>query len=109
MLNDGVLELAPFPSNPLGTVSSQVLNSGNAQDEVPQGILRVHQLPVLHEKGGGGTFSNGFGDDLTFSLSRRRGLVIKPFSLPPVDGDSEAQPKGLNDDIVKATKLDIEF
>jgi elongator complex protein 4 len=65
-------------------------------------------LPIFHEKGGGGGESSGFGDDLAFTLSRRKGLVMKPFSLPPVEGDAEAQ-GGLERDHGNATKADIEF
>lgn len=101
-LCDGVLELAPFPHSieiepPLTTSSG----SGKAEEK-PQGMLKIHKLPVLTEKGGGG----GGGDDLAFSLSRKR-FVIKPFSLPPVEGDQEAQ-KGEAEG-GKVGKADIEF
>lgn len=52
------------------------------------------------------------GDDLAFTLSRRRGLCIKPFSLPPVDEDTEAERKGSHEgehSHGKQTKVDIEF
>lgn len=67
----------------------------------------IHRLPVFHERGGGGSDgkSGGVGDDLAFTVSRRK-FVIKPFSLPPVDGDTEAQ-KGEME--VKQTKVDIDF
>lgn len=101
-LCDGVLELAPFPYSidiepPLTTSSG----SGKAEEK-PQGMLKIHKLPVLTEKGAGG----GGGDDLAFSLSRKR-FVIKPFSLPPVEGDQEAQ-KG-EAEAGKVGKGDIEF
>ena len=38
------------------------------------------------EKGQNG----GGGEDMAFWVSRRR-FVVKPFSLPPVEGDKEAQ------------------
>lgn len=102
LLCDGVLELAPFPHStdiepPLTTSSG----SGKAEEK-PQGMLKIHKLPVLTEKGGGG----GGGDDLAYSLSRKR-FVIKPFSLPPVEGDQEAQ-KGEAEG-GKVGKGDIEF
>lgn len=82
-LCDGVLELAPFPHrvelDPPGP------GIGKA-DEKPQGMVKIHKLPVFSEKGGGG----GGGDDLAFSLSRKR-FMIRPYSLPPVEGDEEAQ------------------
>lgn len=100
-LCDGVLELAPFPHSidiePPLTTSSGL---GKAEEK-PQGMLKIHRLPVLTEKGGGGG-----GDDLAFSLSRKR-FVIKPFSLPPVEGDQEAQ-KGEAEG-GKVAKGDIEF
>lgn len=106
LLSDGVLELAPFPST---TVAVKAIPALSAQEEPPQGMLKIHRLPVFHEKGGGGGEASGFGDDLAFTLSRRKGLVIKPFSLPPIEGDTEAQQGGIEHDHGKATKVDIEF
>ena len=101
-LCDGVLELAPFPHSidiepPLTTS----YGSGKAEEK-PQGMVQIHRLPVLTEKGAGG----GGGDDLAFSLSRKR-FVIKPFSLPPVEGDQEAQRGEVEGG--KVGKGDIEF
>ena len=104
LLSDGVLELAPFPSTAVATKSNP---TSTIQEEPPQGMLKIHRLPIFHEKGGGE--SSSFETDLAFTLSRRKGLVIKPFSLPPVEGDSEAQQGGLEHDHGKATKVDIEF
>jgi elongator complex protein 4 len=106
LLSDGVLELAPFPTS---AIAAKPPGASTVHEEPPQGMLNVHRLPIFHEKGGGGEAS-GFGDDLAFTLSRRKGMVIKPFSLPPVEGDTEAQQGGLEGDGgVKATKVDIEF
>lgn len=107
LLSDGVLELAPFPSSAIATKATP--NASTGQEEPPQGMLKIHRLPVFHEKGGGGGEASGFGDDLAFTLSRRKGLVIKPYSLPPVDGDSEAQQGAIEHEQGKATKVDIEF
>ncbi len=107
LISDGVLELAPFSSTAVATKGAP--GASNIHEEPPQGMLKIHRLPIVHEKGGGGGEASGFGDDLAFTLSRRKGLVIKPFSLPPVDGDSEAQQGGLEHDHGKATKVDIEF
>ncbi|PVH80394.1 PAXNEB family protein [Cadophora sp. DSE1049] len=104
LLSDGVLELAPFPSTAVATKSNP---TSTIQEEPPQGMLKIHRLPIFHEKGGGE--ASGFENDLAFTLSRRKGLVIKPFSLPPVEGDSEAQQGGIEHDHGKATKVDIEF
>ena len=105
LLSDGVLELAPFPHSIDAGPSTTTSGAATAQEEKPQGMVRVHRLPVFHEKGGGGGGSGGVGDDLAFTVSRRK-FVIKPFSLPPVEGDTEAQ-KG--EASGKPTKIDIEF
>lgn len=108
LLSDGVLELVPFPSSSVAAKAPSAAST--VHEEPPQGMLRVHRLPIFHEKGGGGGEASGFGDDLAFTLSRRKGMVIKPFSLPPVEGDMEAQHIGLeSEDGKKATKVDIEF
>ena len=105
LLSDGVLELAPFPHNVDAGPSTTTSGAATAQEEKPQGMVKVHRLPVFHEKGGGGGENKGVGDDLAFTVSRRK-FVIKPFSLPPVEGDTEAQ-RGEADG--KPTKIDIEF
>ncbi len=107
LLSDGVLELAPFPhTSNIGT-STGTTGATAAQEEQPQGMLKIHKLPVFHERGGGASGGTGgaVGDDLAFTVSRRK-FVIKPFNLPPVEGDTEAQ-KGEVD--VKPTKVDIDF
>lgn len=109
-LSDGVLELTPFPH--LMDASNSLAESGGARsgvDEQPQGMFKIHKLPVLTDRGGGVRE----GDDLAFTVSRRR-FVIKTFSLPPAEGDTEAQqasgakPNG-EAALGKATKVDIEF
>lgn len=110
-LSDGVLELTPFP-HLMDASSNNLAESGGARsgvDEQPQGMFKVHKLPVVSERGGGVRE----GDDLAFTVSRRR-FVIKPFSLPPVEGDTEAQEQraqtgGEGGALGKATKVDIEF
>lgn len=92
LLTDGILELSPFPSH---THSTTLASSGAAtkDEEKPQGMLKLHRLPVFHERGGGGGRIGGgvdLGEDLAFTLSRRK-LVVKPFSLPPMEGDTDAQ------------------
>jgi elongator complex protein 4 len=107
LLSDGVLELAPFPTS---AIAAKPPGASTVHEEPPQGMLNVHRLPIFHERGGGGGEAGGFGDDLAFTLSRRKGMVIKPFSLPPVEGDTEAQQGGLESEGGgKATKVDIEF
>lgn len=104
LLSDGVLELAPFPYSSNQESSIGTSGAATAQEEQPQGMLKVHRLPVFHERGGG-SGGGGLGDDLAFTVSRRK-FAIKPFRLPPVEGDTEAQ-KGEVE--VKPTKVDIEF
>ncbi|OAX83318.1 hypothetical protein ACJ72_02318 [Emergomyces africanus] len=102
LLSDGVIELAPFPH--LSDASpSATSGAATAQEEPPQGMLKIHRLPVLHERGGGGTSS--LGDDWAFTLSRRK-FAIKPFNLPPVEGDNEAQQGGSSGG---TSKEDLEF
>ena len=92
--------------------SNALAESGGARanEDQPQGMLKLHKLPVTTERGGGGAGS-GVGDDLAFTLSRRK-FVIRPFSLPPMEGDTEAQKGGEasgHGALGKATKVDIEF
>ncbi|KAJ9623294.1 Elongator subunit elp4 [Taxawa tesnikishii (nom. ined.)] len=90
-LCDGVVELTPFPH--LMDSSNSLAESGGSRgnEEQPQGMLKLHKLPVSTERGGGGGGGEGRGgEDMAFTLSRRK-FVIKPFSLPPMEGDTEAQ------------------
>ena len=78
--------------------------STSAKEEQPQGMVKVHKLPLVSERGEGGAGAgNSIGEDLAFTLSRRKFLVA-PFSLPPVEGDQEAQ-EGAG----KVTAKDVEF
>lgn len=100
IISDGVIELCPFPHS-----SDALATSGAAtsQEEPPQGVLKTHRLPVLHERGGGN--DQNIGQDWAFILSRKK-FEIKPFSLPPAEGDKEAQesaPGGM------PKKSDLEF
>lgn len=91
LLCDGVIELVPLPANS-PALSTEKPDSKSADQS--QGILKVHSLPIYHEKGGGGAEGNYFRENLTFSLSASKGLVIKPFSLPPLgeEGQKEKSP-----------------
>lgn len=90
---DGVLELAPFPYS----VDTEARGSGAAggKEEKAQGMLKVHRLPVRTEKGAGA--DGGGGEDLAFVLSRRR-FVIRPFWLPPVEGEQDVPGAGTEGD-----------
>jgi elongator complex protein 4 len=73
-------------------------------EEQPQGLARIHKLPLVAERGEGGAGAgNSMGEDLAFVVSRRK-FVLKPFSLPPIEGDQDAQKEG-----GKLTGKDIEF
>lgn len=102
LLSDGVLELAPFPHSAEGD-TDRARGSTGTTEEPPQGLLQVHRLPVIHERGSGvGTSEN----DWTFTLSRRK-FTIKQFNLPPVEGDTDAQQGSGQEQ--KAKKADVEF
>lgn len=102
LLNDGVFELSPFPHSADGDANVPSGPPG-ATEEPPQGLLQVHRLPVYHDRGSGTGTSE---DDWTFTLSRRK-FTIKPFNLPPIEGDTEAQ-QGPGSE-PKGTKPDLEF
>ncbi|KAL2120822.1 hypothetical protein VTJ04DRAFT_4849 [Mycothermus thermophilus] len=87
LLCDGVIEMIPLPANPGAPPPSTSSSGDEKSDQQPQGLLRVHTLPVFHEKGGGGAGASSFRETLAFSLSASKGLVIKPYSLPPVEGE----------------------
>ncbi|KAJ5098331.1 hypothetical protein N7532_005332 [Penicillium argentinense] len=101
LLSDGVIELCPFPHSADALTTS---GAATSQEESPQGMLKTHRLPVLHERGGGS--DQNVGQDWAFILSRRR-FEIKPFSLPPAEGDTEAQDTSAQGGMPK--KSDLEF
>ena len=101
LLSDGVIELCPFPHSADALATS---GAATSQEEPPHGMLKTHRLPVLHERGGGS--DQNIGQDWAFTLSRRR-LDIKPFSLPPAEGDKEAQEAPAPGGMPK--KSDLEF
>lgn len=105
LLSDGVIELTPFPhsSDQDGAPSNPDSRESNSNEEPPQGLLAVHRLPIFHERGAG---SGPAGEDWAFSLSRRK-FTIKPYSLPPIEGDTDAQQIGPAGQQPK--KSDLEF
>jgi elongator complex protein 4 len=104
LLSDGVLELAPFPhSSSLGAANS-TSGAATSQEEPPQGMMKVHRLPIFHERGGGNP--EGMTEDWAFTLSRRK-FAIKPFSLPPLEGDNEAQRGEVADSKPKAANMEF--
>jgi elongator complex protein 4 len=103
-LSDGVLELTPFPHLMDANHPSHYATSTSAKEEQPQGMVKVHKLPLVTERGEGGAGAgNSIGEDLAFTLSRRKFLVA-PFSLPPMEGDQDAQEAA-----GKVTAKDVEF
>ncbi|OAP62938.1 hypothetical protein AYL99_02165 [Fonsecaea erecta] len=103
LLHDGVLELSPFPHSAEGDATTPSRGLSSTTEEPPQGLLQVHRLPMLHDRGSGvGTSEN----DWTFTLSRRK-FTIKPFNLPPVEGDMGAQQAAGEEQ--KGKKADLEF
>jgi elongator complex protein 4 len=103
LLSDGVVELSPFPHSYQADAPSTESGSATSQDERPQGLLKFHRLPILHERGG---WTTTVGEDWAFTLSRRK-LTIKPFSLPPIEGDTEAQHAAGPDQKGKKAELDF--
>ncbi|KAE8146802.1 Elongator complex protein 4 [Aspergillus avenaceus] len=101
LLSDGVIELCPFPHSADALATS---GAATSHEEPPQGVLKTHRLPVLHERGGGS--DQNIGQDWAFTLSRRK-FEIKPFSLPPAEGDKEAQDAAAPGGMPK--KADLEF
>ncbi|KAI2614381.1 PAXNEB-domain-containing protein [Hypoxylon fragiforme] len=94
LLSDGVIELIPLQSGAIHVAPpSSSSKSDSKSDEQTQGLVKVHSLPIFHEKGGGSSESNSAHGDLSFSLSRSKGLVIKPFYLPPVGDDEQDNKK----------------
>ncbi|KAH9820466.1 PAXNEB protein [Teratosphaeria destructans] len=88
ILSDGVLELTPFPH------SMDAGHEARGGEEQAQGMVRVRKVPVGTERGEGGAgVGNSLGEDLAFVVSRRR-FGIRPYSLPPVEGETEAQAEG---------------
>lgn len=108
LLSDGVLELTPFPHISQAQVAMSISGAATAQESPPQGMVKVHTLPVFHERGGGGGGLKDLGDDLAFTLSRRK-FVIRPYSLPPPEGDTEAQQSNASAASGKPSKGQMEF
>lgn len=102
LLTDGVYELTPFPHS--ADAEFQTSRDPTTKEEPPQGLLQIHKLPLLHELGSGTLPSDM---DWTFTLSRRK-FTIKPFNLPPIEGDTKAQEQA-GVDAKKAGAKDVAF
>ena len=103
LLSDGVVELSLFPHNYQPENVKPNSSGSPSQEEPPQGLLKVHRLPIFHERGVGTT---SVGQDWAFTLSRRK-FAIKPFSLPPIHGDTEVQQATSTE--LKSKKGDMNF
>ncbi|KAF2645290.1 PAXNEB-domain-containing protein [Massarina eburnea CBS 473.64] len=108
VLSDGVFELSPFAHSHLESLATSA--GATKDEEKPQGMFAVHKLPIFHEKGGGGSGAEGLGEDMAFTVSRRKFIIAK-FSLPPLEGDTEAQAEAGRDASGSAMprKQDLEF
>ena len=89
-LSDGAITLLPFPHDVAVAASS---GAATQMEEKPQGLVKVLKAPVQTERGMGGKFGGEGGEDLAFTVSRKR-FAIRAFSLPPVEGDEEGQRGG---------------
>jgi len=89
-LCDGVLELVALPGGP--SSSAGLVGAEPKDAEKAQGLVHIYTLPIFHERGGGGAEGDVFRENLSFSLSSSKGLVIKPYSLPPME-DEEGKEK----------------
>lgn len=83
LLCDGVLELVPLPRQ------VHIQPHAKAEDTV-QGMLKVHNLPVYHERGGG-LEGHSSRENLSFRLSSSSGLQFRPYSLPPMVNEDNAK------------------
>ncbi|KAK5331560.1 Elongator subunit elp4 [Exophiala xenobiotica] len=102
LLADGVLELSPFPHSADADTNASRGPSGTTE-ETSQGLLQVHRIPMLHDRASGTAPAES---DWTFTLSRRK-FTIKPFNLPPIEGDTDAQHASGTEP--KGKKADVEF
>jgi elongator complex protein 4 len=83
LLFDGVLAMIPLQQQ------DNVPTETKPQEPV-QGLLKIHSLPIHNERGGGSETGRSR-EDLTFRLGVSSGLVIRPFSLPPIGGPETAE------------------
>ncbi|QDS73258.1 hypothetical protein FKW77_004326 [Venturia effusa] len=65
-------------------------SGGSMRDEEKmQGLLKLLKAPVLSERSVGvGGLGVGNGEDMAFAVGRKR-FIIRPFHLPPVEGEGE--------------------
>jgi elongator complex protein 4 len=102
ILHDGVIELTPFPHSAdtlFTNTSSKSSSTHPAGEEPPQGLLKIHKLPLLTDRASGvrnaeaGGDGGGGADDWAFSLTRRR-LIVRAWRLGPVEDDADGEGAG---------------
>ncbi|CAK7220947.1 Elongator subunit elp4 [Sporothrix bragantina] len=104
-LCDNIMELVPLPPGPPSAVaknagpSSGSSTSSSSRDKSPadkmQGWCKVHKLQIYSEYGGAGGSTQGASlrENLCFSVSGSKGLVVEPYSLPPIEDDNSQEKK----------------
>ncbi|KAL0933048.1 paxneb protein [Colletotrichum truncatum] len=86
LLCDGVLEMLPLHRK-------VHLQPNTKSEDIIQGILKIHSLPIYHEKGGGPEGQSSR-ENLSFRLSSSSGIVFRPYTLPPLlDGEDHKELK----------------
>ncbi|KOS20696.1 Elongator complex protein 4 [Escovopsis weberi] len=99
LLFDGVIEMIPLQHRLHADPSSK-------DKHMEQGLLRIHSLPIFHEKGGG-LEGSWVKEDMSFKLSASSGLVITPFSLPPLLDNEGESDKNASHSKAKEKKLEF--
>ncbi|KAL1902268.1 Elongator subunit elp4 [Sporothrix stenoceras] len=93
-LCDNVVELVPLPPGRPAEVSKNASFSSPGINKSPaakmQGWFKVHKLQLYSEIGCIGSSPQGksLRENLCFSLSGSKGLVVDPYSLPPIEDDN---------------------
>ena len=83
---DIVVELTPVPS----LADAEARAGRKTGEEAPQGLVRIWKNLTGGKGRAGSKMEIGMegGDDLAFTLTRRR-FAIAAYSLPPADGDED--------------------
>jgi elongator complex protein 4 len=95
-LCDNIIELVPLPPGPplAATTRGSSSSSSSHSDKSPaakmQGWFKVHKLQLYSEIGGAGATAQGksLRENLCFSVSGSKGLVVDPYSLPPIEDEN---------------------
>lgn len=92
-LCDNVVELVPLPPGPPSSAKSANSSSSDSNKspaEKMQGWFKVHKLQLYSEIGGAGAAPQGksLRENFCFRVSGSKGLVVDPYSLPPIEDDN---------------------